>query len=304
MAPRGERDPLAASRELAASLAEAVPAVPSRETALDGDARAQLARLRLGLVPAHGMLPSVAVVGRRAVGKSAFAHAAFGASSVGARCTSASVDPGWCGPVLLHDTPGLRAAGAGDVARALGASLAHDPPSLVVSLFAATEVDAGIDDDAADLRSLLRAWTPRWERPPSVVAVLHRCDELPPFDAPFGAYDPSRALHVAASLSLLRRHVGAKVDALAVTPAATPDGVLAADDRRAFERLVLRALPRDDAANLRAQAFRRVLRVGAAVDDAVASFVRRWERASSEAQALLLVPRGWPGAHRGAAEAG
>jgi predicted GTPase len=156
--------------------------------------------------------PRVAVLGRRGVGKSTLANALLGAdiAPVGAVEDTTS-QAGWYDvrqggrSIRWLDTPGLR-AGAEPGRRALvEKALRDERPDVVLLLVKATQVDAGIDDDLAEAKALLGALG---EKPPPVVAVLTRCDELaatrpkvPPFDQ-----DPERREAIAHAVTVLRAH--------------------------------------------------------------------------------------------------
>lgn len=304
-----ERDPIAAARRVAVMLAEVAPPVPGVELPIDPPPGAALARFRLGQVPEHGWVPSLAFVGRRAVGKSSLALALTGFASTGDALASACAQFPWAGSLIVHDTPGLRSAGRPRGRAQLGDALAADPPDVLAAVFSVTEVDAGVDDDVADLVALSRAWTRRRGRPPAVLAVLHRTDELPPFDLDGGGGDdePERALAIATATRVLRARLSPLDGGCPVVATAIIGGRLAASGASALREharaLLAGRLPRPQD---RSAAFERVLRSLHAVDEgaALARLGRGWESLDDAARAVLLHPRGWAASTGGRSEPG
>lgn len=280
-------DPLESARGMARALGESFPAVPTTEVDLARDASARLTRLRLGQVAEHGWVPSLAIVGRRGVGKSSLAmELASFASTGAAHATSLAALRGG-GVALVHDTPGLRAAGSARLREQLGDALRDDPPDVVLAAFSATEVDAGIDDDLDDLRALLRAWTPRRSAAPALVAALHRADELPPFDREARVDDPERVVAVQTATRVLRARLS-PIDGLCpiVTTSVVAGAPLGLDDLAAALRGALAG--RLGTERSRDEALRRALSRADRGDLAA-----RWGGLAAGARSIALHPRGW-----------
>lgn len=201
--------------------------------------------------------PRVAALGRRGVGKSSLANALLGveAAPVGAVEDTTQV-AGWYDvtsagrSVRWLDTPGLRAGSEPGRREAVEKALRAEAPDVVLMLVKATQVDAGIDDDLAEVKALLGALG---EKKPAVIAVLTRCDELaatrpkaPPFD-----HDPERREAIAQAVTLLRSHAErAGVAVKDVVPVVTwqrfKDGARVSDWRWNLETLgaaIFEALP-------------------------------------------------------------
>lgn len=293
------RDPLVAARALADALAEVAPPVPTIEVDLSPDPSGRLTRFRLGQVPAHGWAPSVAIVGRRSTGKSSLAMALASFASTGAAHAVSCVAIPWGGTALVHDTPGLRSAGSPGLRARLADALRDDPPDVVLSVFSATEVDAGVDDDIDDLRTLLRAWTPRRGPAPALLAALHRVDELPPFDRDAAPDDPERVVSVETAARVLRARLSpldgrCPIVPTSTVPGADPSGLATLADRTR-ELLAARAGAQAD----RGGAFERALRRLGNPD-----LLKRWSALGEGARAIALYPRGWGAPSEGRSERG
>ncbi len=294
------RDPIVDARAMADAIGEAAPPVPTIELDLARDPAPRLTRFRLGQVPAHGWAPSMAIVGRRSVGKSSLAMALASFASTGAaHAVSCAVVP-WGGTVIVHDAPGLRSAGSPGLRAHLADALRDDPPDVVLAAFSATEVDAGVDDDVDDLRALVRAWTPRRGAAPSLLVALHRVDELPPFDREAPADDPERLVAVETATRVLRARLSPLdgrcpiVATSATSDEAQPSGVGALADAA---RGLLASRAGTDAQ--RAGAFGRALeRLGNR------ALTARWRALRDEARAIVLQPRGWTATTAGRSERG
>ncbi len=201
--------------------------------------------------------PRVAALGRRGVGKSTLANALLGAevAAVGA-VEDTTREAGWYDvthagrSIRWLDTPGLRAGAEPGRREAVEKALRAEAPDVVLMLVKATQVDAGIDDDLAEVKALLGALG---EKKPAVIAVVTRCDELaaarpkaPPFD-----HDPERREAIAHAVSLLRAHAERAGVAVAdVVPVVAwqrfKDGARVADWRWNLETLgaaIFEALP-------------------------------------------------------------
>ncbi len=294
------RDPIVDARAMADAIGEVAPPVPTIELDLSREPVARLTRFRLGQVPAHGWAPSMAIVGRRSVGKSSLAMALASFASTGAaHAVSCAVVP-WGGTVLVHDTPGLRSAGSPGLRARLADALHDDPPDLALAVFSATEVDAGIDDDVDDLRVLLRAWTLRRGAAPSLLVALHRVDELPPFDREAPADDPERLVATETATRVLRARLSpidgrCPIVATSVTSDETRVSGVSALADAARGLLALRVGTEAH----RAAAFDRALaRLG---DPALKA---RWGALGDAARAIVLHPRGWAATTAGRSERG
>ena len=303
----GVRDPFVAAREMALGLGEFAPPVPSIELPIERPPWTALARFRLGQVPAEGWVPSIAFVGRRAVGKSSLALALAGFASTGEDLAVSCAQVSWAGTFIAHDTPGLRAAGRPQLRTQLRDALAADPPDLLIAVFSATEVDAGIDDDVDDLLALSRGWTNPQGRAPAVLALLHRIDELPPFDLHPEPADPDRALAIATATRVLRARLSPLDGHCPIVATSLADGVLNPHVARALTDHVRSSLVhRLGTARDRVAAFERCLRSFRAGDDgaALTTARRRWAALDEEARMILLHPRGWAMASGGRSERG
>lgn len=303
-------DPFVAAREMALALGAFAPPVPTVELSVERAPAPALARFRLGQVPAQGWVPSAAFVGRRAAGKSTLALALADFASTGADLAVSCAQVSWGGTLLAYDTPGLRAAGQPRLCARLRDALAPDPPDLMIAVFSATEVDAGVDDDVHDLLALSRGWTRRRGGAPALLAVLHRVDELPPFDRDPGLDDPDRVRAVATATRVLRARLASLdgrcpiVATSAVGGALDPPGARGLQDH-ARSLLALRLGTPGE----RSAAFERCLGALGAGDDPgaasrVADLRRRWGALDAEARAIVLHPRGWAAATGGRSERG
>ncbi len=294
------RDPLVEARAMADAIGEAAPPVPSIELDLARDPGARLTRFRLGQVPGHGWAPSLAIVGRRSVGKSSLALALASFASTGAaHAVSCAVVP-WGGTVIVHDAPGLRSAGSPGLRAHLADALRDDPPDVVLAVFSATEVDAGVDDDVDDLRTLLRAWTPRRGAAPSLLAALHRVDELPPFDREAPGADPERVVAVETATRVLRARLS-PLDGrcpIVATSLTSGEGDLSGVSALADAARGLLALRVGARGHRGGDLVRALDRLGAAALRA------RWGALGDEARAIVLQARGWAATTAGRSERG
>jgi len=234
------------------------------------------------------------------VGKSSLAMALASFASTGAaHAVSCAVVP-WAGTVIVHDTPGLRSAGSPGLRAHLADALRDDPPDVVLAAFSATEVDAGVDDDVDDLRTLLRAWTARRGAAPSLLVALHRVDELPPFDRAAPGDDPERALAVETATRVLRARLSPLDGRCPIVPTSTTsgEGDLSGVTALAGAARGLLALRVGTHAH-REGAFDRALhRFGNA------ALTARWRALGDEARAIVLHPRGWAATTGGRSERG
>lgn len=301
------RDPFTAAREMAVALAELAPPVPTIELPVERSPSAALARFRLGQVPAQGWVPSMALVGRRAVGKSTVALGLADFASTGDDLAVSCAQVSWGGSLIAYDTPGLRAAGRPGLREQLRDALAPDPPDLMIAVFSVTEVDAGIDDDVEDLVALSRGWTLRRRASPAVLAVLHRVDELPPFDRHSAPDDPDRALAVATATRVLRAHLSPLDGRCPIVATSAVGGALDAAGAAAIGGHARAMLSqRLGTPAERSAAFERCLGSLRPGEDPalVTSLRRRWAALDDEARAILLHPRGWAAASGGRSERG
>lgn len=183
--------------------------------------RTDPASVSLRSIALWGRVPRVLTVGRRGAGRSTLTTALGGSDGEilwldPKRCVQWISTPGWRGPdhaAALEDSRHQ-------------AEKTH--PDVVLLAIPATEVDAGVDDELRDLKSVLRqcpAKTP-------VVTTLTRSDEVAPPDAspPWSADETALALLERARetfYSHAQRH-GVTVTALVATAArveVTPRGV-------------------------------------------------------------------------------
>ena len=301
------RDPFTAAREMAVALAELAPPVPTIELSIERSPAPTLARFRLGQVPAQGWVPSMAFVGRRAVGKSTLALGLADFASTGDELAVSCAQVSWGGSLIAYDTPGLRAAGRPELRAQLRDALAPDPPDLMIAVFSVTEVDAGIDDDVEDLVALSRGWTLRRRSPPAVLAVLHRVDELPPFDRHCAPDDPERALAIETATRVLRAHLSPLDGRCPIVATSAVGGALAPAGAAALGEHARAMLSRRLGTPAeRAAAFERCLGSLRAGDESASrsQLRRRWAALDDEARAILLHPRGWAAASGGRSERG
>ncbi len=231
-----------AGREL-----DAMHAVPAGDLALAQDGLRELME--------HGRRPRIAAIGRRGAAKSSLLNAIAGeplaelgdvedATRV-VRWTAV----GWgAGEVLYADTPGLRASGRSNRVADVARALAFAPPDVVLVLCHATEVDAGIDDDIADVQRLLEAIEGATGVTPPVAAVVTRVDELDPPDAMQPPYDNvEKQQNIARAMHVLRSHLSrGGIEPVCVVPVATylrfENGEMRDDLRWNVERLVQEVL--------------------------------------------------------------
>lgn len=203
--------------------------------------------------------PRVAVLGRRGSGKSSLANALLGAEllAVGA-VEDTTAAPGWIDlevqgrRVRWLDTPGLRAGGKPERRAAVERALRAERPDVLLWLFKATQADAGVDEDLAELVALRAAITGIDGAVP-VVVVVTKVDELPPAErrAPPYDADPEKRAAIERARDALRGHVmrvvGSELPAVAVcTWQRFVDGAAATDWRWNLDALALeihQALP-------------------------------------------------------------
>jgi predicted GTPase len=164
--------------------------------------------LRAGL---HlGATARVAVIARRGAGKSTLLNAlANRALARVGHVADATLDARtWSietrdARLLWLDTPGLRAGGRSERLDVVRRAVRAFEPTCALFLCAATEVDAGIDDDLDDLGAILgglRAETP-------LIAAVTRVDELPPFDVVAPPFDDEKRAYIQQATITLHRHL-------------------------------------------------------------------------------------------------
>jgi predicted GTPase/uncharacterized protein (DUF697 family) len=172
--------------------------------------------------------PRVAVLGRRGSGKSSLANALLGREllPVGA-VEDTTVAPAWVDlavqgrQVRWLDTPGLRAGGRPERRLEVERALRAERPDVMLWLFKASQVDAGVDEDLAELVALRTAVTGAGGVVP-VVVVITKVDELPPTErrAPPYEGDPEKRAAIERARETLRGHiqrvVGAELPVVAV----------------------------------------------------------------------------------------
>ncbi len=206
-----------------------------------------------------GRPPRVAAIGRRGSGKSSLANALLGARvlEVGA-VEDTTLEPQWIDlersqrKIRWIDTPGLRAGGNPERAERVSAMLAKDPPDVLLFCVRATQVDAGIDDDIDDLRSILTTIESRGGAKPPVLAVITRIDELAPPIPKQPPFSAEKRANIEKAVEVLRRHLERRAVTVAnVVPVAAftkhfSDGTIAIDWRHNVDVLasaVFDALP-------------------------------------------------------------
>jgi uncharacterized protein (DUF697 family) len=150
------------------------------------------------------------------------------------------------------DTPGLRAGDSPQRRDEVRKALAAEPPDVVLVTARATQVDAGIDEDLAEVSWLLARQKSAGLVPPAVVAVVTRVDELAPITEKSPPFGDAKRANVDAAVAVLREHLTrAGIEARAVVPVGAylrffSDHTLAVDWRWNLETLgeaIFAALP-------------------------------------------------------------
>jgi uncharacterized protein (DUF697 family)/predicted GTPase len=207
----------------------------------------------------EGRAPRVAVVGRRGAAKSSIANALLGAEALqtGAIEDTAKA-PAWLDlshrgrKVRWIDTPGLRAGGSPERGDQVAQLLAKDPPDVLLLCVRATQVDAGIDDDLDDVRSILTAIEAKAKPKPPVLAVVTRVDDLAPPIPKNPPFFGEKKVNIEKACDVLRKHLErAGIATKAIVPVSTylkyfADGSIAIDWRYNMDVLadaVFDALP-------------------------------------------------------------
>jgi predicted GTPase len=199
------------------------------------------------------------VLGRRGSGKSSLANALLGQPMlpVGA-VEDTTPAPAWIDlavqgrRVRWLDTPGLRAGAKPERREQVERALRAERPDVLLWLFKATQVDAGVDEDLAELVAL-RAAVTNLDGAVPVVVVMTKVDELPPAErrAPPYDADPDKRASIERARDALRGHVkralGAELPVVAVcTWQRFADGAAATDWRWNLDALAMevhQALP-------------------------------------------------------------
>lgn len=162
----------------------------------------------------EGRPPRVAVIGRRGAAKSSLANALLGTEAlVTGAVEDTTKEPAWVD--LKHkgrtirwiDTPGLRAGGNPERGDRVGQLLAKDPPDVIILCVRATQVDAGIDDDLNDVRSILSAIEGKGKPKPPVVAVITRVDDLAPPVPKQPPFVGEKKVNIEKAVDVLRKHM-------------------------------------------------------------------------------------------------
>lgn len=203
--------------------------------------------------------PRVAVLGRRGSGKSSLANALLGREllAVGA-VEDTTAAPAWIDlavqghQVRWLDTPGLRAGARPERREAVAKALRSERPDVLLWLFKASQVDAGVDEDLAELVALRSAISGP-DRPVPVVVVMTKVDELPPTErrAPPYEGDSEKRASIERAKEVLRGHVQRVTGTeLPVVPVCTwqrfAEGAVASDWRWNLDALAMeihRVLP-------------------------------------------------------------
>ncbi len=211
----------------------------------------------------RGPTPRVAVIARRGAGKSTLLNALAGSpvahvgdvadATLDARVHALRTPSG---PLLWLDTPGLRAGGREGRLDDVRAAVRAFEPTVALFLCAATEVDAGIDDDLDDLAVVTGAS----RADARLCGVVTRVDELPPLDAHSPPFDDEKRRHIERAVTTLHRHMlGRGLGVRTVMPVcafASWRGDVAYDDARwnlsPLARALSDAAPRDVGRDLEA----------------------------------------------------
>lgn len=203
--------------------------------------------------------PRVAAIGRRGSGKSSLANALLGApvleTGAVADTTRAAqwIDVQHLGRrVRWLDTPGLRAGDAPERRDLVRRALATEPPDVVLVTCKATQVDAGIDEDAAEVSWLLGQQRSLGVVPPGVIGVVTKVDELAPVTVKAPPYEGDKRANIDKAVDVFRTNLErARVESRKVVPVGTylrffRDGTVAVDWRWNLDALglaIMVALP-------------------------------------------------------------
>jgi predicted GTPase len=223
-----EADAAARWRERAlATVAHVAEAFDAHGIAVAGDLGLTFDALRELAI--HGRRPRVAAVGRRGAAKSSLLNAlanepraVLGDVEDATRVIHWSVVSWGVHEVLYADTPGLRASGRSRRTEEISRAFAASPPDVLLVLCHATEVDAGIDDDLADVRAIVDARRDGSDAA-VIVGVVTRVDELDPPHVIVPPYDDrEKQQQIVHATQLFAHHLTrARLDPVRVIPVST-----------------------------------------------------------------------------------
>jgi predicted GTPase/uncharacterized protein (DUF697 family) len=155
--------------------------------------------------------PRIAVIGRRGSGKSSLANALIGAPVLETGSVADTTQwPRWIDVVhSTHrlrwlDTPGLRAGDRPERRDEVRRALANEPPDVVLVTSKATQVDAGIDEDLAEIVWLMERQQRVGLVPPALIGVLTKADELPPVPQRTPPFEGEKRANIDRATDILR----------------------------------------------------------------------------------------------------
>lgn len=161
--------------------------------------------------------PRIATIGRRGSGKSSLANALIGAPVLETgSVTDTTTWPRWID--VVHDThrmrwldtPGLRAGDRPERRDEVRRALSNEPPDVVLVTSKATQVDAGIDEDMADVVWLMERQQRVGLVPPALIGVLTKADELPPVIQRAPPFEDEKRANIDRATEILRTQLNNK----------------------------------------------------------------------------------------------